>query len=447
MVVDDNRHILESLSLLLRHDFNKVQVLSSPAELEKILEAGRPDLVLLDMNFAHGARDGAEGLYWLRRIREVDEEALVVLMTAFGDVELAVRGMKEGAADFILKPWNPEKLITNLKTLLKLKKSEKKVRQFQTLIRTERRDASENPPFHTCISAPMQRVYEAIEKLAPTDANILITGENGTGKEIIARQVHWQSDRRDEVMVSVDLGSLPESLFESELFGHKKGSFTDAVEDRKGRLELASGGTLFLDEVGNTPLPMQVKLLSVLERREVLPIGAMRPVPVDVRLISATNARLLEMIRQNAFREDLYYRINTITLHIPPLRERPADIAGFCRFFLKSFSMKYRKPGLVLSEKALMKLQSYHWPGNVRELRHAIEKAVIMTEGRVLKPADFMFQVRQQPEPSASLNLETTEKQTILRAVDLEKGNMTRAARVLGITRATLYAKMRKYRI
>jgi DNA-binding NtrC family response regulator len=447
LVVDDNRHILESLSLLLRHDFSKVQVLSSPGELVTKLEAGGFDLVLLDMNFSQGARDGSEGLHWLRQIRQIDEEVLVVLMTAYGDVELAVRGMKEGAADFILKPWNPEKLIANLNTLLKLKSSEKKVRQFQTLIRAEREEAAENPPFFICSSAPMQRIYEAISKLAPTDANVLITGENGTGKEIIARQVHWQSQRKDEVMVSVDLGSLPESLFESELFGHKKGSFTDAKDDRKGRLELASGGTLFLDEVGNTPLPMQVKLLSVLERREVVPIGAIKPVPVDIRLISATNARLQEMIRNNAFREDLYYRINTITLHIPPLRERPGDIEGFCRFFLKGFSMKYRKPGLTLSEKALLKLRSYHWPGNIRELKHAIEKAVIMAENQVLKPSDFIFEVQQNTGQAARLNLQELEKQAIVKAIDIEKGNLSNVAKALGITRATLYAKMKRYRI
>jgi DNA-binding NtrC family response regulator len=447
LVVDDNRHILESLSLLLKHDFQKVRVLSSPGELVPELEAGGLDLVLLDMNFSRGARDGAEGLHWLREIRRVDEEVLVVLMTAFGDVELAVSGMKEGATDFILKPWNPEKLITNLKTLLKLKHSEKKLRQFQSLIRTEREEATENPPFHLCQSAPMQRIYEAIAKLAPTDANVLITGENGTGKEIIAQQVHWQSNRRDEVMVSVDLGSLPESLFESELFGHKKGSFTDAREDRKGRLELASGGTLFLDEIGNTPLPMQVKLLSVLERREVVPVGAIKAVPVDIRLISATNARMQEMIKNSQFREDLYYRINTINLHIPPLRERPGDIAGFCRFFMKGFSMKYRKPGLSLSDKALLKLKSYHWPGNVRELKHAIEKAVILAETQVLKPADFLFQAQQQAVQADRLNLQDVERHTIRRAIDLEKGNLTRVARALGITRATLYAKMKKYRI
>ncbi len=447
MVVDDNRHILESLNLLLKHDFSTVRVLSSPGDLVPKLEAGGIDLVLLDMNFTQGARDGSEGLHWLRKIREVDEEVLVVLMTAFGDLELAVRGMKEGAADFILKPWNPEKLIANLKTLLKLRNSEKKLSQLQTLIRVEREESAENPAFHLCQSAPMQRIYEAIAKLAPTDANVLITGENGTGKEIIARQVHWQSKRKDEVMVPVDLGSLPESLFESELFGHKKGSFTDAREDRKGRLELASGGTLFLDEIGNTPLPMQVKLLSVLERREVVPVGAIKAVPVDIRLISATNARMQEMIKNNRFREDLYYRINTITLHIPPLRERPGDIEGFCRFFLRGFSMKYRKPGLSLSDKALMKLKSYHWPGNVRELKHAIEKAVILTENLVLKPADFLFQAQFQAAPAELLNLQEMEKQTILKAIDLGKGNLTRVAKSLGITRATLYAKLKKYRI
>lgn len=447
LVVDDNRHILESLSLLLKHDFSMVQALSSPGELAARLETGRFDLVLLDMNFSQGARDGSEGLHWLRQIREMDEEVLVVLMTAFGDVELAVRGMKEGAADFILKPWNPEKLIANLKTLLKLKNSERKLGKLQALIRTEREEAAENPPFHMCRSAAMQRIYDAMAKLAPTDANILITGENGTGKEIIARQVHWQSGRKDEVMVQVDLGSLPESLFESELFGYKKGSFTGAAEDRKGRLELASGGTLFLDEIGNIPLQMQAKLLSVLERREVVPVGAIRPVPVDIRLVSATNADLQEMIKNNRFREDLLYRINTIILHIPPLRERPGDIEGFCRFFLKGFAMKYRKVGLEISDKAMLKLRSHQWPGNVRELKHAIEKAVILAEGRVLKPADFLFQAKQAADGTGSLNLQAVEKQIILRAIDSEKGNLTRVAKVLGITRATLYAKLKKYRI
>ncbi len=448
LIVDDNRPILDALSLLLKHHFNKVLTLASPGDLFAVLEQEAVDMVLLDMNYASGARDGSEGLEWLRKIRKYDGDIPVVLMTAYGGVELAVAGMKEGAADFILKPWNPDKLIANLKTLLKLRNSEKKLSQLRSVIHTESTGSAGKTPFFECPSPPMQRIYEAISKLAPTDANVLITGENGIGKEVIARRLHHLSARKFEVMVSVDLGALPESLFESELFGYKKGSFTDAKEDRKGRLELASGGTLFLDEIGNIPAALQVKLLSVLERREVLPIGASRPRPVDFRLVAATNAAIKEMIAKHEFREDLFYRINTITLHIPPLRERPEDIEGFCFFFLQEFSRKYRKPGLRFSDKALEKLKTHNWPGNVRELKHAVERATILCEGSVISPSDFFFRDSAVTAPESHvLNLKEVERAAVLRAVEVNQGNLSHAARDLGITRVTLYAKMKKYRI
>ncbi len=448
LIVDDNRHILESLSLLLKHDFNRVFVLDDPGGLVELLSVREIDLVLLDMNYSAGARDGREGLYWLQQIRKYEEEVPVVLMTAYGGVELAVQGMKEGAADFVLKPWNPDKLIANIKTHLSLRESRKKLNRYQSILRSEREGLVPGKSFHSCSSAPMRRLYEAISKIAPTDANILITGENGTGKEIIARQIHNLSARSGELMVAVDLGALPHALFESELFGHKKGSFTDALEDRTGRFELASGGTLFLDEIGNIPPLLQVKLLSVLERREVHPIGAAKPVPVDIRLIAATNARLQDMVARQEFREDLYYRVNTINLHLPALRERPEDIPGFCTFFLGEFSRKYRRPGLKLSPPALQKLKAYPWPGNVRELKHALERAVILSEGNTLRPGDFVFHAAIPADGHDHvLNLKEVERRALLRALDVHNGNVSRSAEALGITRATLYAKMEKYRI
>ncbi len=445
--MDDNRHILSSLPLLLKHDFGRIGVLDHPEKVLPLLSEERFDLILLDMNYASGARDGEEGMYWLRKILQFDREALVVLMTAYGGVDLAVEGMKEGAADFVLKPWNPEKLISNLKNLLKLRKTESALDRFKTHLLQHTASGADGHPLYRLCSPPMKQLVATMVKVAPTGANILITGENGTGKELVAREIHRLSDRCNDIFVSADLGALSETLFESELFGHKKGSFTGAHEDRKGRFEIATGGTLFLDEIGNIALPLQAKLLSVLETRKVVPVGGFRPVDIDIRLISATNSRPDRMVAGGEFREDLFYRLNTIQLYIPPLRERVEDTEALCRHFLGLFSGKYRKKGLRLSGRAMQKLLRHSWPGNIRELKHTLERAVILAGGPVLGPGDFQFRPASQTISSDELNLQEVEKQTIARAVDVYQGNLSHAARKLGVTRATLYAKMKKYGI
>jgi DNA-binding NtrC family response regulator len=447
LILDDNHHILESLSMLLRHDFKKVVGSTSPEQIPDLLEGQGFDLVLLDMNFSRGASDGKEGLHWLKEIRARDPELKVVLMTAYGGVELAVKGMKEGAADFVLKPWNPEKLLTNLKTLLQLKASETKLARYESYARNNQMAGTDQPGMYECQSLAMQRIKEVIGRVGPTEANVLITGENGTGKELVARELHRLSHRSQELFVSADLGAITESLFESELFGHMKGSFTGAVSDRKGRFELASGGTLFLDEIGNVSLAMQSRLLSALEKREVVPVGSNRPVPVDIRLVSATNADIVAMLGSREFREDLYYRLNTITIHIPPLRERPEDVEGMAKLFLKGFADKYRKAGMELSQRAVKKLCAYQWPGNVRELKHAVEKAVILSGRRLLGPDDFFFPPPGRLRRSRSLRLDVAEKEIIQAALDASNGNVSQAASHLGITRSTLYAKMKKHDI
>lgn len=441
LIVDDNLHILESLKLLLKHDFQEVAGLSNPQQLSDTLRGRDFDLVLLDMNFAPGSSQGQEGLFWLKKIRQLQPSLQVVLMTAFGGVELAVRAMKEGAADFILKPWNPQKLVSDLKKLMKLADSEKKLDRYQSHLQQRQEDALGE---YRCQSASMKALQESIARVGPTDANVLITGENGTGKEWVAREVHRLSHRSQEIFVSVDLGSIPETLFESELFGHLKGSFTGAIHEKKGRIEIANGGTLFLDELGNVSPAMQARLLSVLEKRQLIPLGGLRPQAVDIRLVSATNVNIREMVAKGSFREDLYYRLNTINLHIAPLRERPEDVAGFSRFFLQQFSRKYRRQGMSFSEKAIRKLCEHSWPGNVRELKHTIEKAVILAEGPVLEPADLFVRAATSSR-APEMSLQQMEKQAIAACLHRHQGNLSQAARTLGITRATLYSKMKKY--
>lgn len=450
LIVDDNEAILESLTFSLKYEFKEIKTVNHPSKIEALTPNFSPDIILLDMNFTTGVNDGQEGLSWLKKIKEIDPDVVVILITAYGDVELAVKAMKEGATDFVLKPWDTDKLIATLKTALKLKKSEE---QVKTLKAKEKHLSAEiDKKFSNIIgsSETIRRVLDTVAKVAKTEANILILGENGTGKEIIAREIHRLSSRSSEPLISVDMASLSETLFESELFGHIKGAFTDAKESRAGRFETASGSSLFLDEIGNLSVSMQAKILTALQNREIYRIGSSKPIPIDIRLISATNKPLYDMVQDGLFREDLLYRINTIQIEIPPLRERGNDVIELAEFYLKIYAQKYNKLQLRINTQAFDKLLKYHWPGNVRELQHTIEKAVILSDDEILKPDDFYFNaplLDEEKENLNSLNLEEVEKSAIKRALKKFNGNMSNAAKELGISRTTLYTKIDKYGI
>ena len=449
LVVDDDPDVLVAARLLLKRHFALVQTERDPAALPRVLGAEAFDVVLLDMNFALGANSGEEGFRWLGHILELDPTMVVILMTAYGDVSTAVRAIKAGATDFVLKPWQNEKLVATVTAALRLHDSRSEV----ALLRSRERElvggSREGGEAVIGDSPAMQRVFDVVRRAAPTEANVLILGDNGTGKELIARALHRQSPRSEEILMSVDLGSVAESLFESELFGHKKGAFTDAREDRAGRFQAASGGTLFLDEIGNLPLHLQGKLLSALEQRAVTPVGGDHPVPVDVRLLSATNKPLREMCRAGTFREDLLYRVNTVEIELPPLRERGEDIPGLLDHFVEIYARKYDLPVKRVAANALQRLKSYHWPGNVRELRHAAERAMIMSDSPALGIEDFFFSPEAPPgagEPELEdYNLEAVEHTVIRKVLARHEGNVSRAARELGITRTSLYRRMEKY--
>ncbi|MEE4197422.1 MAG: sigma-54 dependent transcriptional regulator [Bacteroidales bacterium] len=446
LVVDDNENVLKSLKLILRNEFELVETIKNPNQLHGLLTTKPFDIILLDMNFTAGVNTGNEGLYWLSEALKINPDFVVIMLTAYGDIELSVEAMKRGATDFIVKPWDNEKLIATIKTGLKLSRSKQEVKtlkQKQVYLGSNDQSTYQKP---IGTSPAFVKILETVSKVAKTDANVLILGENGTGKELIAREVHRQSNRSKEVMISLDLTALSESLFESELFGHTKGAFTDAKESRIGRIESASGGTLFLDEIGNLGMNLQSKLLAVLQNREVTPLGSNTPVPVDVRLISATNKNLAGLIQNDLFREDLLYRINTIQLEIPPLRERKEDIPVLTEYFLHRLTRKYNKPNLKISKSALDKLQEHRWPGNIRELEHAIEKAVILTESGIIRADDFYF--TSQPANTNlmdTFNLEEVEQNTIARALLKCSGNISKTAEMLGVTRKTLYKKIEKY--
>jgi two-component system response regulator HydG len=447
LIVDDNDDLLIALKLFLYRQFAVIHTLRNPNLIPATLEKQSFDLILLDMNFKAGIASGNEGIFWLHQILEKDPDATVVFITAFGDVELAVKSMKEGAADFIMKSWDEQKILSTLLSAYELRKSRLEVSLLKKKQAHLTGELEKDHSVCHCPSRAMSEIGEMVKKIAATDASVLILGENGTGKEVLAREIHRLSERGNEIFVKVDLGALPESLFESELFGYRRGAFTDAKEDRDGRFIIASGGTLFLDEIGNLPLSLQGKLLSAIQNREVYPVGSSKPVPADVRIISATNRPLMEMIGQTAFREDLYYRINAIQLEIPPLRDRKEDIPLLCLFFLRKYTTQYRKPGIKLNDRALAFLQDHDWPGNIRELEHTIEKAVILSEGGRIMPDHLFppaFPSRDAP-PEHPLNLDENEKLIISKALRQEMGNVTSAARKLGINRSTLYQKMRKY--
>ncbi len=447
LIVDDNKSILSALEILLNDDFEEVKTIANPNQLPTLIETGTFDLVLLDMNFSAGVNTGNEGIYWLSRIQELRPDMETVLFTAYGDVELAVKALKNGAADFILKPWDNEKLRATLLNVFKLQQSKKEIKQLKQKESALKSEINREKLFIIAQSPQMLEILNLVRKVAKTDANVLITGDNGTGKELIARELHRHSKRADEIMVSVDMGAISETLFESELFGHKKGAFTDARENRTGKIENASGGTLFLDEIGNLPLHLQPKLLSVLQNRTVTPIGSNQPQQIDIRLICATNRNILQMVDEGTFREDLLYRINTIQIEIPPLRERKKDIIAIADYFLKIYCNKYRKNCLKINDSGIQKLTEYQWPGNVRELQHAIEKAVILSDKNILTADDFFFNPTTTGSTIFEGTIEQMERKMILKVLQNNSSNLSSASQQLGITRQTLYNKMKKYNL
>lgn len=437
LIVDDNKGVLASLELLLETEFSEIKTAHHPNQIISIINTSPIDVIILDMNFSAGINNGNEGLYWLKRIREIAPALPVVMLTAYGDVELAVKALKNDATDFLLKPWDNRTLVRKIKDAFGSGKKRKN--------RITDRNKS---PMIVGTSPAMQQLMKIVVKVARTDANILITGENGTGKEMLAQEIHRFSTRKEHSMVTVDMGAISESLFESELFGHERGSFTDAYESRPGKFEAASGSSLFMDEIGNLPLAMQAKLLTVLQNRKITRIGSNKVIPVDIRLLSATNKNIQDMVDSGTFREDLLYRLNTIHLEIPPLRERREDIHLFIDYFMQRYAAKYEKKEIFLHEHALEKLCSYHWPGNIRELQHTIEKAVILCEGDVIRSKDIFVKQTWSPQFSTTVpNLEEVERQAIETAIRQNDGNLTATAEQLGISRQTLYNKIKRFKL
>ena len=445
LIIDDNEDILFALNLLLEPYMEQIRVATQPERIDHFMRTFIPDIILLDMNFKRDAISGQEGFYWLEKIKKIDPDVVVLFMTAYSDTDKAVRAIKAGATDFIPKPWEKEKLLATLSSALELRESRAEVRNLKKQV--EILSSPEDAGFEIIgESEPMQAIFATVDKLKNTDANILILGENGTGKDLVARALYHQSPRSGNLFVGIDVGSIPEQLFESELFGYEKGAFTDARKPKAGRMEVATGGTLFLDEIGNLSLPMQSKLLTAIEKRQISRLGTTSTIPIDVRLISATNVNIHRMVEEGNFRQDLLYRINTIEIHIPPLRDRGVDFLVLADYFLQRYIHKYKKEINGLSREAKQKLMRYHWPGNVRELQHAIERAVILSDSSLLKPANFMLQ--PQPEKKVDtdeiLNLEQLERHAIERAMKRSEGNLSRAAEYLGITRYALYRKLEK---
>jgi len=448
LAVDDNEDILFALKLLLKQHVELIHTINNPQQIPELLKKETYDAILLDMNFTKDAISGQEGFDWLEKILTLDPTAVVVFITAYGDAEKAVKAIKAGATDFVLKPWQNEKLLATISSSVKLHRS----RLEADSLRMRQKEISTilDQPFHEFIgnSPEMQQVFATIQKVAATDANVLILGENGTGKELVARALYRNSLRKDEVFISVDLGSISETLFESERFGHERGAFTDAKKEKAGRFEIASGGTLFLDEIGNLSMPLQTKLLTVIERREVTRVGANKPKGIDVRLVCATNNDIHQMVNDSAFRQDLLYRINTVEIILPPLRERTGDIPLLAEHFTKVYSKKYKKVIRGVSPAAIKKLNMYHWPGNVRELQHAIERAIIMSDSAMLEPDDFLLSPPSKKTSELELetyNLDEVEKNIITKVLKQYQGNITQAASELGLTRTSLYRRMEKY--
>ncbi|MBS1558884.1 MAG: sigma-54-dependent Fis family transcriptional regulator [Bacteroidetes bacterium] len=450
LIVDDNEDLLKAAKIYLKRHLAQVDIEKNPDSIPSLMAQEDYDVILLDMNFTKDVSSGNEGYYWLQKILEIDPTAVVVLITAYGDVQMAVKAIKAGAIDFVLKPWENEKLLATLFSSMRLRETRDEVETLK--IKNQEINQALNEKFSDIIgqSRAMQKIFQTVERVAQTDANVLILGENGTGKEMIARAIHRNSPRKNESFISVDLGSVTETLFESELFGHKKGAFTDAKEDRVGRFELANNGTLFLDEIGNLSMPLQAKLLTALQNRKVSRVGANKEVPVNLRLICATNLPLYEMVKENKFRQDLLYRINTIEVEIPPLRERPEDIPLLAHYFLKVYNARYGKEISKISDGAMARMNKHTWPGNIRELQHALERAVIMSAAPVLQPEDFNLNTASLKEDETGLNLdafnlEEVEKLLIRKVLKKYNGNITQAATELGLTRSSLYRRLEKH--
>jgi len=449
LIVDDDLGVLQAAQLYLKKFVKLLDIKNNPEEMIRTLQPGQYNIILLDMNFMRDLTSGEEGFYYLKEIKKIDPSIEVILITAYGDVELAVKAIKEGATDFILKPWQNEKLLATITTSFKLYKTKIQVKELQ--FQKEQLIDNINKPFHNLIgsSEPMQEVFNVIKKVSKTDANILITGENGTGKELVSRAIHNDSLRCHEPFISVDMGAISETLFQSELFGHQKGSFTDAKKDRVGHFEIASGGTLFLDEIGNLPYTLQAKILRILENREVKRLGSNQPIPINIRLICATNLDIQKMVREHKFREDLLYRINTIEIELPPLRNRGDDIILLANIFLEQYCKKYKKSLKTLTAKTQEMLKSYHWPGNIRELKHSTERAVIMSDKDSLIQDDFFFssqkdQIEKGPD---NLTLDHLEQEIITKTLKKHNNNISKSANELGLSRSALYRRMDKYNI
>jgi DNA-binding NtrC family response regulator len=449
LIVDDNEDLLKAAKMFLKRHFSQVDIEKNPEAIPALMNNDDYDVILLDMNFTKDVSSGSEGYYWLEKILSLDPSAVVVLITAYGDVQMAVKAIKAGATDFVLKPWENDKLLATLFSAMRLRESRDEVESLK--VKNQEINLALNDRYSEIIgqSSSMQKIFQTIDRVARTDANVLLLGENGTGKELVARSIHRNSSRKNESFVSVDLGSITETLFESELFGHKKGSFTDAKEDRAGRFELANNGSLFLDEIGNLSMPLQAKLLTVLQNRRVSRVGANKETTINIRLICATNMPLYDMVKENRFRQDLLYRINTIEVEIPPLRDRLEDIPLLATHFLKHYAVKYEKSVSKISEGAMNRMHKHQWPGNIRELQHSIERAVILSNTNVLQPEDFNFTpVSAKEDGQLSLeqyNLEEVEKLLIRKVLKKYNGNITQAASELGLTRSSLYRRLEKY--
>jgi DNA-binding NtrC family response regulator len=443
LVVDDDNDVLYTARLILRELFEKVDTINRPDLIPEYIKSCRYDVILLDMNYSRGTTSGKDGLEWLGRILQIDPKATVVTTTAYGDINLAVQAMKTGAADFLIKPWSSEQLAEIIKKGSAISRNQK---EESIIVKGgSKKSPDERYPKIISRSPVMEQIMETIKTVAATDANVLIMGENGTGKELAARVLHFESMRKHNVFVHVDLGAIPETLFESELFGHTRGAFTDAKEERTGRFETASGGTLFLDEIGNLTLPLQAKILTAIQNREIIRLGSNRPVPVNVRLVSATNMPLFQMADSFEFRQDLLYRINTVEITLPPLRERKEDISLIADYYLKLFSKQYGKDGMIIRDDTSKKLSEYHWPGNIRELAHSIERAVILSKNKTLTQDDFVLKIRPdhtRPIEEPVTRVEDYEKIAISSALSKYNGNLSKASEELGIARSTLYRKI-----
>ena len=452
LIVDDNEDLLSAARIFLKRHFAQIDVEKNPESLPDLIQNEQYDVILLDMNFTKDVSSGKEGFHWLEKILAINPSSVVVLITAYGDEQTAVQAIKSGATDFVLKPWENEKLLATISSSMQLSQTRQEVVALKD--RQKVISAELNSKFHDLIgeSKAMQEVYKTIERVAETDANVLILGENGTGKELVARAIHAQSNRKNEAFINVDLGSITETLFESELFGHVKGAYTDAKEDRVGRFGAATKGTVFLDEIGNLSTPLQAKLLSTLQSRQIVRVGSNKIIDIDIRLVCATNMPLYEMVMKNTFRQDLVYRINTIEIDIPPLRDRTQDIPLLTNHFLKIYSSKYKKEIHKISDAVISRMAVYSWPGNIRELQHAVERAVIMSNTSVLQPEDFNFNISyvegdQDNVTIEQYNLDEVEKILIRKVLKKYNGNITQAANELGLTRSSLYRRLEKYGI